>query len=57
LASSSSALCNSPNADPNFDLGWRHGDTTFVVEVKSLTAANEAMAQVKNATLGHPYRM
>jgi hypothetical protein len=33
----------SPSAgDPDFDVGWRIGETWFVGEVKSLTAANEA---------------
>jgi hypothetical protein len=33
----------SPNpGDPDFDVGWRIGDTWFVAEVKSVTSANEA---------------
>jgi len=28
-------------ADPDFDLAWEAGPTTFVVEVKSCTKANE----------------
>ena len=33
----------SPSAgDPDFDVGWRIGETWFVGEVKSLTATNEA---------------
>jgi hypothetical protein len=30
------------NPDPDFDVGWRKGGAWYVVEVKSLTAANEA---------------